>query len=304
MDAVLFQEPRRRTIAIDSRAGGGVLSALDFGDPERPIDVVFVHANGFNALTYRTILSPLAAGLRILAIDQRGHGETLLPGDPAGRRSWDDLRDDLVGLMDALARTPEGQGPMVFSGHSMGGSVSLLAAAARPGRAKALVLFDPVVMPRGLGWYARLPWTASVFRRQPIAQGALRRRSVFDSRSAAFDAYKGRGAFKTWPDAVLADYVEGGFVDRPDGKVELACAPEWEASSYVAQGSDVWGAARRVRCPVRLLRAAHGSTSRIGTGAGFGGGRFDIAVVEGSSHFLPMERPELVREALLAAGGG
>ena len=46
------------------------------------------------------------------------------------------------------------------------------------------------------------------------------------------------GAFKTWPETMLADYVAGGFVEQPEGKVELACAPVWEASNYAAQAHD------------------------------------------------------------------
>ena len=58
------------------------------GDPpDRPVDIVFLHANGFNALTYQrdpgTARRPT---LRVLALDQRGHGLTTLP-DCHGRRS-------------------------------------------------------------------------------------------------------------------------------------------------------------------------------------------------------------------------
>ncbi len=46
-----------------------------------------------------------------------------------------------------------------------------------------------------------------------LAEGALRRRSDFPSREAALAAYRGRGAFRTWPEAPLADYVADGFRD-------------------------------------------------------------------------------------------
>lgn len=298
MDAAVFQEPRRRFIAIESRAGAGEMSALDFGPQKRPYDVVFLHANGFNALTYRSILGPLSAGMRILAVDQRGHGESRLAAKPEGRRSWKDFRDDLIGLLDALD-----QSPVVLSGHSMGGTVSLLAAAQRPEKVSSLVLFDPVMMPPLVALYAHAPWTSGhLWKRMPIAQGALRRRAAFDSREAAFKAYKGRGAFKTWPDTVIADYVAGGFVDRPDGKVELACAPEWEASSFAAQGHNPWGALRKIKAPVRILKAEKGSTCR-GSVADLKRRKPDLRIetIAGSTHFLPMERPDLVRDALLDA---
>ena len=58
MESALAEAPRARLIDLEAR--GGAMAALDFGDPGRPVDVVFVHANGFNARTYRTILAPLA----------------------------------------------------------------------------------------------------------------------------------------------------------------------------------------------------------------------------------------------------
>jgi pimeloyl-ACP methyl ester carboxylesterase len=296
MDAAVFRDPRRRFIPIASRAGAGEMAVLEFGPADRPVDAVFVHANGFNGQTYRALLAPLAAGLRVLAVDQRGHGSSRLAADPDHRRNWLDLRDDLLALLAALD-----QGPVVLAGHSMGGTVSLLAAAAAPEAVRGLVLLDPVIMPRIMAFYAHMPWTSgALWKRLPMVQGALRRRPVFDSREAAFTAYRGRGAFKTWPESMLADYVGGGFRDRDDGKVELACAPAWEASNYSAQAHDPWRAMGRIRCPVRILKAEKGSTAHVGDGAGLMRRHPSIRVetVAGASHFLPMERPDLAREAI------
>jgi pimeloyl-ACP methyl ester carboxylesterase len=300
MDAAVFRAPRRRLIAIDGATGPGEVAALEFGPQDRPIDVVFVHANGFNAQTYTSLLAPLSAGLRVLAIDQRGHGATPLPAQAEGRRSWLDLRDDLLGVL----RTLDGP-PVVLAGHSMGGTVSLLAAAARPEAVKGLVLFDPVIMPRLVALYARAPWTSGVlWKKMPIAQAALRRRAVFDDREAVVAAYTGRGAFRTWPEAMLVDYVDGGFLDREDGKVELACAPAWESSNYSAQGHDPWRAIRQVTGPVRILRAETGSTCRAGDSFVRRGKAVVIETVAGTSHFLPMERPDLARDAIFAMATG
>ena len=300
MDAAVFRAPRRRLIAIDGATGPGEVAALEFGPQDRPIDVVFVHANGFNAQTYTSLLAPLSAGLRVLAIDQRGHGATPLPTRTEGRRSWIDLRDDLLALLKSLDGPP-----VVLAGHSMGGTVSLLAAGARPAAVKGLVLLDPVIMPRLVALYALAPWTSgALWKKMPIAEAALRRRSVFDDREAVVAAYTGRGAFKTWPEAMLVDYVDGGFLDREDGKVELACAPAWEASNYCAQGHDPWRAIRHVTGPVRILRAETGSTCRAGDSFVRRGKDVVIETVAGTSHFLPMERPDLARDAIFAMATG
>ena len=289
MDASVAREPRRRTV----RLADGEMSLLDFGDPGRPVDAVFVHANGFNAQTYRTVLQPLSAGLRIWAPDLRGHGESRLPADPARLRSWDVHAADLGVLLAGV----EGSAAVV-SGHSMGATTGLLAAARQPERVRALVLFEPVILSRRRTWGARLPGSkAQLLRHMPLARGALARRRSFPDKAAALGAYRGRGAFKSWPEASLADYVAGGFSEAADGGVELACAPEWEAANYAAQKADVRGALRKVQMPVRILKGEHGSTCAVRRSHP----GLEVDTVAGSGHFLPLERPELVREALLDA---
>ncbi|MFL5295572.1 MAG: alpha/beta fold hydrolase [Phenylobacterium sp.] len=276
-------EPRQRMIPLPSR--GGAMAAVDLGPRDRPVDVVFSHANGFNGRTYRTILQPLAGSLRILALDLRGHGATTLPTPIEGRIGWMEFRDDLLALL-----AEEASSPVVLAGHSMGGTSSLLAAAAEPGRVRALALFDPVIMP------VEAQANREAMDNSPLALGAARRRAVFPSRDAAFQAYRGRGGFRTWSDAQLRDYVEGGFRETPDGQVTLTCAPEWEASNFRMHNYDGLAAFRASRCPIRILRAEEGSTCRIEGHEDelAATGRIRIETVPGTTHFLPMERPDLV----------
>jgi pimeloyl-ACP methyl ester carboxylesterase len=287
MDAAIAAEPRTVTIDLETETGPGEFAYLDFGLPTRPVDAVFLHANGFNARTYRTILTSLAAEFRILALDLRGHGRTRAPTEPDGRKTWLDLGGDVIAFLDAMDL-----GSVVLAGHSMGGTLSLFTAADRPELVRALALFDPVILPPEMG--ARVPIDS------PLIHGATKRRRAFDSRDAVLRSYRGRGAFTTWPEAMLVDYVEDGFRDLPDGTVELACAPEWEASNYVAQAHDPWEAFALSRCPITILRAENASTCNV---AGrmdqlTADGRISIETIPGTTHFLPMERPELVRKTL------
>lgn len=290
MDSVLAEAPRARL--IDLKARGGAMAALDFGDPGRPVDIVFVHANGFNARTYRTILEPLAEDLRILAVDQRGHGRSTLPAETVGRTSWNGLRDDLLALLQMLDLND-----VVLAGHSMGGTACVLAQALAADRVRRVVLFDPVVMP------AAGPVDPEQLSNSPLVQGALRRRSVFPDKATVVSAYTGRGAFRTWQGEMLADYVADGFRERDDGQVELSCAPEWEASNFASHAHDTWGAFEQAKVPIRILRAEEGSTCRADPklDALVAAGRIQVETVAGTSHFLPMERPDLVQAELRAA---
>lgn len=292
MNVAVASEPRPVRVELPER--GGTMSALEFGPAGRPVDILFTHANGFNARAYASILAPLAGEFRILAVDQRGHGRSGLPPQIEGRNTWYNLRDDLLAFMAALDLKN-----LVMAGHSMGGTASILASAEAPQRVRRLVMFDPVVLtPEAIAANQGGEPIES-----PLVQGALRRRSVFPSRAAVIEAYTGRGAFKSWTPAMLADYVADGFRDRPDGQVELTCAPEWEASNFTSQAHDTWDAFARSTAPIAIFRAEHGSTCRVdGHEAELtASGRITLETVPGTSHFLPMERPDVVAAALRAA---
>src|SRR4029450_3887251 len=90
---------------------------------------------GFDFARTYDVFAPLLAdaGWRVVAWDQRGHGDS----DPAALYSWDaDLRD-AVAVIDSVS--PE---PMVVGGHSKGGGVMLQHAVALPHRVSKLVLLD------------------------------------------------------------------------------------------------------------------------------------------------------------------
>jgi pimeloyl-ACP methyl ester carboxylesterase len=102
---------------------------------------------------------------------------------------------------------------------------------------------------------------------------------------------------------MVADYVAAGFRETADGEVALTCTPEWEASNFRTHNYDPWAAFAASRCPIDIRRAEVGSTCRVDgrEAALMAGGRIAIETVPGTSHFLPMERPDVVAEALRAA---
>jgi len=294
MDAARLSPPRRLTVPIDNRWGGGTMAVLDFGDPKRPVDLIFSHANGFNAVTYRSILAPLASSLRILAPDLRGHGATRLPTSIEGRRDWHDHRDDLISLLEAFPGPP-----LVLAGHSMGGTASLLAAAERPDRVSQLVLFDPVIWGGLTNLLFRTPLLRRFSDRIPLVKSARRRRATFDSREQALAAYRGRGAFKGWSDSALIDYLADGLTPDVEGFI-LSCAPAWEASNFVSQSHDPWRAMKTYRKPIRILKADTGSITQVPEHPR-GLHHVTVETVPQTGHLFPMTRADVVRDALFDA---
>lgn len=276
----------------------GRQSYWDFGGPKAGPLLHMAHANGFNGLTYRHVLAPLTDAFRVIAWDARGHGFSPLAADPRRLRAWGTYREDLVALIDALDED------LVLAGHSLGGATSVLAAGERPARVRGLILAEPVVPPSafavGLGIVRALGLGGDL---NPMAKAALRRRRRFDDAEAMVDAYVGRGAFKTWPQAMIADYVAGGTRPSAEGQgIELACAPEWEAATFNSLPGGMTLALRRFRGPVILLAGEHHSTCPAPMAMQIQLVRPATIIdrVPGASHFLPMERPDLIQRAARA----
>jgi pimeloyl-ACP methyl ester carboxylesterase len=77
-------------------------------------------------------------GLRAIAFDARGHGDSD-PAPPRGGYSYAELADDLEAVLHAEAD----DGPAVLAGHSMGAHTVAAFALARPERVAGLVLIGP-----------------------------------------------------------------------------------------------------------------------------------------------------------------
>jgi hypothetical protein len=145
----------------------------------------------------------------------------------------------------------------------------------------------------------QLPLLERMAGRIPLVKNARRRRAAFDSREQAMAAYSGRGAFRGWPEIMLADYLADGLVETPDGLV-LACPPDWEASNYAAQGHNPWRALKRLDRPVQILKAGSGSTCHLSPNPR-GLPHVTVEAVAGGTHFFPMLKADVARDALFDA---
>ncbi|MFF0381664.1 alpha/beta fold hydrolase [Streptomyces sp. NPDC004286] len=112
--------------------GGVRLAYRVWGPPEGP-PVVLLPALGEVSGDWATVAAELARERRVYAVDLRGHGRSDWPG----AYSLELMRADVLGFLDAL-----GLDRIDLVGHSMGGIVAYLVAAARPGQVDRLVLED------------------------------------------------------------------------------------------------------------------------------------------------------------------
>ena len=274
----------RRAYAVP----GGHLSALHFGRTTNPLKLVFCHANGFNAQSYRAVLEPL--GVHAVALDMRGHGLTGLPTDAENLRNWHVFAGDIAAFFDAHVSRP-----VTLAGHSFGAVSAVLSLPRTRDKVHGYCGFDPVLVPGALRAVAQFSWGREwIKQRLPIARRAGERGAVFGSVDAAVARYSGRGAFRDVPEAVLRDYVVGGTVPRLAGGVRLACEPAWEQAIFAAQAHNVFRAARLLPDASRIVFAGkRGAVSSKGTRAAIQKAQSNISVEfePDRTHLFPLEDP-------------
>jgi pimeloyl-ACP methyl ester carboxylesterase len=257
---------------------------------------MLVHATGFHGRCWTPLARVLARSSSVWAIDQRGHGAS---GQSPDRRydDWDAFAGDLLAAVDAVGGTG-----WRAAGHSLGGGVSLLAEARRPGTFSALCCYEPVVIPPGAFGGAGSPPRGG----NPLAVLARKRRENFASRKAALENYRGKAPFSGFDPEALECYVEYGFVDRPDGHVTLACHREDEAAVFEgAMHSPTWSVLHEVRPPVAVLAGSDPSDplSRVAEEVAKRMPRGGFRRFGHLDHFGPMTAPVEVGEVMAAALG-
>jgi len=263
----------------------------DLGGTGPPI--LFAHATGFHGHVWRPVAGELEGDFRSIVFDERGHGDTA-PSE-AGQ-SWHGFGTDALAVVDEL-----GLDRPFGVGHSAGGAALLLAELARPGTFRALWVFEPIVPPAPAG-HGATPFPAGA---NPLAEGARRRREVFDSREAAYENYAGKPPFSALAPDALRAYVDFGFTDLDDGTVRLKCRREVEAATYeMAMHHGASSRLHEIGCPVVLASGGRTDTP-------FGPGLMDQLAdrIPGGraepfpdlGHFGPLQEPATVAASIRRA---
>jgi pimeloyl-ACP methyl ester carboxylesterase len=246
------------------------------------------HATGYCAGVYTPLAERLTSRLKVLGLDDRGHGKTSVPAVPRELMDWNVFRDDLAGFTRTLGS------PIIALGHSRGGTASLLLAVKYPSLVRALILIDPTILPFSWMWWWYLAKETGVARFVPIAYRAARRRRVWPDRETIFQSYRRKESMKRWDEAFLRAYVEEGTAHMADGQITWRCEPAWEARCFAVCPHDVWQFVPQVRCPTLVIYGRESDTFLKPSAERFQRKlpSAELVGMENTSHFVPMERPE------------
>lgn len=260
-------------------------------DAAVPPVLLFSHANGFPAGTYRALFDVWrAAGYRVEALERFGHN----PAYPV-TSNWPHLVEELRDFARGC-----GVGRAYLVGHSLGGLLSLMAASRHPELAAGVVMLDS---PFIAGWRAHslhMIKASRLIQRVSPGRYSRRRRQSWADRSAVLTHFQSKANFARWDPSTLAAYVDCGFEDR-DGEVRLAFDRSVETRIYNTLPHNLDTLLRRhpLRCGVGFIAGTQSVEVRQG---GLAASR---RLAQGhfrwmdGSHLFPMERPQETAVAVL-----
>jgi pimeloyl-ACP methyl ester carboxylesterase len=273
------REPRQRYFVHD----GLKLHYWEWGEPQEET-YIFVHGVRDQGRSWDHFLAALIArGVPIrhaVALDLRGHGESDWSNTSRGYQH-EDFLSDLAGLVKHL-----GKEPLTILGHSLGGSMCLLYAAAFPEKVKQLVLFE------SLGPFARKDDEVP-----EIVAERLRGRDYveipYPHESLDSAAKSLQKTFPLIPDNAALHMARYGTTFK-GGRYRWKHDPilRYRTTTAMSEGQ-IEAFIRRLKCPILFvygtesdfMKSVRGPRVKLFNNA-------QIVPVEGAGHHIPHEKPE------------
>lgn len=253
----------------------------------------FSGANGFPVGCYDTLLNGLSQKYSITSLWHRGLWPNI--GEPATQLTWDDYANDLIQHLKKQHKQP-----VIGLGHSMGATITLMAAAKAPKLFSKLILIEPVIISPMLSFlchYAPTRWLSGM---EPM-KSALAKPTQWPSKDATFAQFKKRPAYKRIPDDQLKHMVES-MVDKHTNQVELVYPVDWEIANYLS-GRNVLKDVQKLKVPTAIIRGKPSlfihdkSWHKILRAQP----KLQIMHEREYGHLMPFEAPQITRQLIMSA---
>ena len=254
-------------------------------NPHAPRTIILLHGNTANAWWWEPLARVIADDYRLLALDQRGHGDSQW-ARPAAYSPLDYAND----IARFVAHAAGNADKPVVAGHSMGGLNVLAFARAHPESARGAIAIDiPVTSTRGRDRYLQRLKSLPVVTYPDLATARARFRLIPKEGAVAAD--------------VLHEIAEKSLARTDDGRWTLKFDRE---CFFGGDGMVVLDVIKQITIPMMLVRAGH---SRIMTAEGAEHARVAnpnvrMVTIADAHHHVILERPEEVARLIedFAAG--
>jgi esterase len=244
-----------------------------------PRTIILLHGNSANAWWWEAVVREMSREFRILALDQRGHGDSewVRPAAYTPAHYADDLAKFIAHVMRS------GEKPLV-AGHSMGGLSVLAFAAAHHQAARGAIAIDSaIISSKGRDRYLRHLKALPVVTYPDLETAKKRYRLMPNEGEIAPE--------------ILSEVAERSLARTDEGRWTLKFDRE---SFFGRDGLDVLGALKAIAIPTLLVRA---EKSRIMTVEGVehalaANRHAKLVTIPGAHHHVLLEKPSMVARAI------
>ena len=224
-------EPRSATV----RVNGFDLHSWEWAGNEPTL--ICLHPSGHYGRIWESVARLLSPQFRVVALDQRGHGDS---GQPASGSSAQDYASDVAGFVEAQKMEKVG-----VVGHSLGARTAMVFAAEHPERVSHVILV-------GGPHFSTLQAGADVQHWQTQAKNMRERPQRMASADAAAEIL--RASYPKFTEQDIQHAVQYNTRPLADGGVEWRFEPEWVAKGLDHALDDLRPYAARIKAPVLVLR--------------------------------------------------
>jgi len=250
------------------RGHGIELSGLDYGGEGRP-PMLLIHGGAAHARWWDFVAPALTGRFHVLALDQRGHGDSAWSAEWAyGSRHYAaDLEAIIAGW---------GLGAPILVGHSMGGHSAMVFAAEHSDRLRAMVAIDSIPA------YPEHAVAA-------LAAIADRPASVYESLDDAVASFRLLPGETLAEPEILRHVAELSFRRRDDGK----WVHKMDRRTLRREPVQLDGELARVRCPALLIKAAESPVLSVSFARAMAARMTHarMVVLENSNHHALIDNP-------------
>ena len=251
--------------------------------------LVLSHANGFAADAYYPFWALLADRFDIVVYDLRNHGwNSVGPIDAHAIPTFARDNASIARAIDAHFGTK----PRIGVFHSVSGQAAAIEASVALDAYAGLVLFDPFICPPGSAPDDRELLRSTLGQ---LAEGARRRRTVFDTKAAYAERLARTPAFERLREGVSDLLAQTTLRPTADGtSQELRCPREYEARIY-EQGFEYAASVEleTPKCPVKVIGSDPATPHTFMPSVDMHEIlALDYDFVPETSHFLQLEEPE------------
>ncbi len=261
------------------------LHYLDWGSEDR-LWLLCLHGAAQNAHMWDFTALALCTRYRVIAVDQRGHGDSAwAPNAEYDRASY---VGDVANFVDHL-----GMEKLVLVGLSMGGSNSVAYAATHPDRVKALVVVDVGPEPARAGGRAVNNFV--------IQKDVLDTYEEFVQRVIEYSPFR--------PEWQIRSSLRHSLMQRPDGRWTWKYDPVLRDPARRTQRQNAredpasrWELWERIACPTLIVRGQQSDvlSSEVAERMLERNANSRLVEVANAGHRVPGDNPVAFEEAVLA----